>query len=722
MWFKTQMKTKLGWCLVFLAFPWLLAAAPRDVEPCDPAVTCFEARLTPDNLLGDFYLDGALVVAGVNSVRITATPGLEHQIDVRNIQDPNTPGFNNSFNYPDQSAVQKANGGWVWRVGFYPQKNYIKGTLQYVCQPYGHKPTDVVVCRLTLDGVVQPDIPAGGSAAYVLPGGVHTLHTDLLGDQATNWSTTTRDDSVTVVNGRTNWFIANFVLKGMLKIIVPAGLTADLYLDGVLLAPQSKGFDVFVTPQVAHLIEAKNVVDPAANGRYRYDNATQSAIVYTGGTRNVNVNPPKVWLTGTLSFFCLIYGRTLSDDVQCLVSVDGTQVGTVPPSTRMSFSLPVGTHTVTVSTTGGSSGKWDGPVNTSLKIRGGWLAYYTGRFNLRPTVITVSVPPTSQPSQPQSPPPIIISGGGGTPGGFELGGQVNGFSSPDRMKYAGMMWVKRQARWGPGAVADAGAINDAHAKGFKILLSVIGENPNVIAGGTGYDSYAAYVGELARMGADAIEVWNEMNLDREWPVGEIDPGRYTDLLRRSYSQIKSKNPNTIVISGAPAPTGAEGAFGRAHVWNDNSFIAGMAAAGAANYMDCVGVHYNEGIISPTWTSGDPRDPYYTRYYSGMVTTYFNAFGGRKKLCFTELGYLSPEGYGSLPGSFGWAGNTSAGEQAQWLAEAVSLARSSSNVRMIILFNVDFTGWGDDPQGGYAIIRPGGGCPACDMIRAVTGGR
>ena len=41
---------------------------------------------------------------------------------------------------------------------------------------------------------------------------------------------------------------------------------------------------------------------------------------------------------------------------------------------------------------------------------------------------------------------------------------------------------------------------------------------------------------------------------------------------------------------------------------------------------------------------------------------------------------------------------------------------------IIIFNVDFTGWGDDPQGGYAIFRPGGGCPACDMIRGVTGGR
>ena len=41
---------------------------------------------------------------------------------------------------------------------------------------------------------------------------------------------------------------------------------------------------------------------------------------------------------------------------------------------------------------------------------------------------------------------------------------------------------------------------------------------------------------------------------------------------------------------------------------------------------------------------------------------------------------------------------------------------------MIVFNVDLTQYGDDPQAGYAMIRPGGGCPACDSLRAVTGGR
>ena len=51
-----------------------------------------------------------------------------------------------------------------------------------------------------------------------------------------------------------------------------------------------------------------------------------------------------------------------------------------------------------------------------------------------------------------------------------------------------------------------------------------------------------------------------------------------------------------------------------------------------------------------------------------------------------------------------------------VAEAISLASNSGRVQLLIVWNVDFTRFdANDPQGGYAIIRPGGGCPACDAI-------
>lgn len=298
--------------------------------------------------------------------------------------------------------------------------------------------------------------------------------------------------------------------------------------------------------------------------------------------------------------------------------------------------------------------------------------------------------------------------------GFEYGGHVDGFgqNAINQMHHAGMTWVKRQIH----AFQDYGAaINEAHANGFRILLGIVGE-PGAVGDDAYLDQYAASAAAAAALGADAIEVWNEPNLDREWASGQISPQRYTEMLRRAYHAIKAANPNTLVISAAPAPTGYFGGCSPAGC-DDAPFIRGMAAAGAANYVDCVGVHYNEGIIAPNQTSGDPRESggFYTRYFWGMVNTYSSAFGGAKKLCFTEFGYLTPEGFPPLPGTFGWASNVTVAQQAAWLDQAVSLAANSGKVRMMIIWNIDFGRYDDDPMAGYAIIRPGGGCPACDAL-------
>jgi hypothetical protein len=224
------------------------------------------------------------------------------------------------------------------------------------------------------------------------------------------------------------------------------------------------------------------------------------------------------------------------------------------------------------------------------------------------------------------------------------------------------------------------------------------------------------VGGVAALGPDAIEVWNEPNLDREWPRGQIGGGNYVKVLSASYQAVKSRNGGVMVISAAPAPTGAEAAF-PGQVENDDHWLQDVVNAGGLNYADCVGVHYNEGIVPPTQANGDPRDGYYTRFLPGMINTYWGIVGGQRKLCFTELGYLSPEGFGSLPAGFGWAANTTFAQHAAWLAGAAAVSSQSGKVRLMIVWNVDFSAYGTDPMGGYAMIRPGGGCPACDAMAA-----
>ena len=327
-------------------------------------------------------------------------------------------------------------------------------------------------------------------------------------------------------------------------------------------------------------------------------------------------------------------------------------------------------------------------------------------------------------------PVILESGGAAAPpvstgtGAFELGGHIAEFSDRalNAARNAGMTWLKKQYRYslGEGPGNASGLIQAAKNSGFKIKLSIIGYKDQMSNFDSYIQNYANFVAEVAAAGADAIEIWNEPNLDREWPGNLLGGANYTRLLQASYQAIKSRAGSTMVVSGAPSPVGftEPGRF-----IDDSEFFQQMAAAGANQFMDCVGSHYNEGIISPNQQSGDPRGAHPTRYFGGNLNRAYGPFGGTP-VCITELGYLSPEGYPSLASvapSFAWAENTSISEHAQWLGEAVTASRSSGIVRLLIIWNVDFLHYSADPQAGYAIIRSDGSCPACATIRAASGG-
>ncbi|MBI3360780.1 MAG: hypothetical protein HY023_06680, partial [Chloroflexi bacterium] len=301
----------------------------------------------------------------------------------------------------------------------------------------------------------------------------------------------------------------------------------------------------------------------------------------------------------------------------------------------------------------------------------------------------------------------------------------------------GMTWVKIQGYYGDDLAA---AISNAHALGFRILLSVTDRLHAAapVTSASYQDAFGNYLATLASQGADAIEVWNEPNIDREWPSGQVSGANYTQLLKAVYPKIKSANGNTMVISAAPAPTGFFGSAGCApQGCNDDVFLQEVTAAGGANYLDCVGIHFNDGTTyldcvgihfndgttSPSATTGSALSGYhYSYYYWPMVNTYRAAFNNARQLCFTELGFLSGEGYSpdlaSVAPSFSWAAGISVAQQAAWLAEAATLSRNSGQVRLMVVFNVDFPSWGADPQAGYAIERPGNVCPACDSLDAV----
>jgi LysM repeat protein len=302
-------------------------------------------------------------------------------------------------------------------------------------------------------------------------------------------------------------------------------------------------------------------------------------------------------------------------------------------------------------------------------------------------------------------------------GAFEFGGQTQSFASTLQMSDSGMTWVKFQYKWTAGDTTDAVAadIQRGQGVGYKVLISVTGATPYPAANSIDFNAFAQFLGGVAALGPDAIEVWNEQNIDFEWPAGQIDPTVYVNnMLAPAYQAIKAANPAVMVISGAPAPTGFDNTT---NAWADNRYIAGMRAAGAANYADCIGVHYNAGATSPTVSTGHPGGSHYSWYFQPMLDLYYNTFGGARPVCWTELGYLSGEGFSGLPPNFAWAVGTSVAEHAQWLREARDLSAASGRVRLMIIYNVDLTLFdpAGDPQAGYAIVRPDGTCPACDAL-------
>jgi hypothetical protein len=315
---------------------------------------------------------------------------------------------------------------------------------------------------------------------------------------------------------------------------------------------------------------------------------------------------------------------------------------------------------------------------------------------------------------PVDAPPPVASAGSAAGGSFELGGMVRGGEYYGYMHQAGMTWVKFQLR-GLGNTGEAvGYIEQAHANGFKVLLSVLGGHD------IDFNAWAQYFGQLGALGPDAIEVWNEPNFSREWPEQHMGGDRYVELmLAPSYNAIKAANPNVMVISGAPTPTGAfQGCSFQEWIpmtgCDDNVWLNQVAAAGGSSYMDCVGTHFNAGATAPSATSGHPAGGHYSWYYPTMVSTY-SVIG--RPLCFTELGYVIGPG---LPEYFAWANDNTVEEQAAWLAEAAAMS-SQRNVRLMIVWNVGgFTSGGGDPQTGYAIVRGDGSCPACSTLGSVMG--
>ena len=359
-----------------------------------------------------------------------------------------------------------------------------------------------------------------------------------------------------------------------------------------------------------------------------------------------------------------------------------------------------------------------------------------------PTVVEAQVADTTLPPFPQD--------------RFGYGIQVQGsVGDPavtvSKVEQLGMTWIKQQVRWehmepNPGEfnwVFIDGIINDAHDAGLYVMLSVVTSPAwtRPASGGShgppdNYEEFGRFLGQLVDRypgKIQAIEVWNEQNLDREWQSpGGLNAADYVRLLQIAHREIKARDPNIIVISGALSPTGGwVEADGRVTAIDDFAYFEQLLDAGMLNYADCVGAHHNginlppdkewdEGYNDPTATFRGPFDnPHHSWAFRSTLWGYYNAMDGAKKLCVTEFGWASSEGFGGTPPGFGFADDNSEQEQAEWTVQAINLQREWGITWIAYLWNLNYANTNHDPADPnipYSIVRfDGSPRPAFDAL-------
>jgi polysaccharide biosynthesis protein PslG len=245
-----------------------------------------------------------------------------------------------------------------------------------------------------------------------------------------------------------------------------------------------------------------------------------------------------------------------------------------------------------------------------------------------PPTFTTGPPPTLPPAAVTLP-PLTTPGPSPTPGPILrsalMGIQIHGYLKDDewlRMlaysKDLGMGWVKVQVQWKELEPAD-GVFNElysamvlnvqrARLQGFRTLVS-IAKAPGWARPRSVFETddgpsdspqdFADFVGRFVHDAKpefiDAIELWNEPNLVREWRGKPITGAEYMKYFGAAYAAIQNEqrvqptDHRITVITAAPAPTGtrSDGSTLNDRDWLQQLYANGLAKFGADV---AVGVH------------------------------------------------------------------------------------------------------------------------------------
>lgn len=302
--------------------------------------------------------------------------------------------------------------------------------------------------------------------------------------------------------------------------------------------------------------------------------------------------------------------------------------------------------------------------------------------------------------------------------------------SLSRATELGVTWIKVQANWAylqpNGANANEQVMRlfelnmeTTKQRGFKIMLSIAKAPPWARPSSFGADAPPDNPQELAnflnlmfretKIGevVDAIEIWNEPNLRREWNTGALpfNGAGYMQLFAPAYDAIRAYRSDITIITAGLSPAITQGDSSV----DDRDYLQQMYDNGLRNYMGDT----NVVIGTHPYGWGNPPDirccdPFAERGWDEHPHFFFldNLDAARDimtrndhvngKQWVTEFGWavwedIEAMGYG-LPDpaeNYGWMKYTTLNQQVDYTVRAIEIGQSRPDVGVMILWNLNF---------------------------------
>jgi hypothetical protein len=296
------------------------------------------------------------------------------------------------------------------------------------------------------------------------------------------------------------------------------------------------------------------------------------------------------------------------------------------------------------------------------------------------------------------------------------------------MKNAGFRWVKQWFAWDDIEGAGRGQydwsipdriVSQAEEHGLNLLVRV--DREPAWAGPPPQNNvyFQEFLAELAtryKGRIDAIQIWNEPNLAREWGNKPPNPAEYAAVLRDSYRTIKAIDPNMIVITAGMAPTGTCCDI----AMPDDRFYRELYQAMGGNstgYFDMLGVH-GAGFaappeVSPAETAADKPRYGGERFFSfrrieDIRQIMVENGDANKRVAVLEFGWTTDNRPSSPYYWHGAGAGIDAAVQGDYMVRAYQYAKANWQPwigLMSLIFMPDLDWTADDEQYWWSIMDP-----------------